>query len=116
MMRVSNFVLLLGLVWTACAHVDPMVVTAQTMLVQADVFVATADIMDHAYETKVITTDQYKAWANFGMRFQKVYPVLVDAWNVARLVGDKGLEEDSIKRVNALMLELMAFAQQAGAL
>jgi hypothetical protein len=87
-------------------------VSGELVVKLADQFIATAALMETALETKVITWEQYQTWATFGRKFQKVFPMVVESWQIARATGDKRLEDQMMIIVMDLALQMNEFSER----
>ena len=92
-----------------CASQQPLIISGEGMVQLADQFVATAEVMDQLLDSKVITYEQYQQWAKFGKRFQALYPLAVEMWQLARANNDPDLASNMVNLVDQLAVELLFF-------
>ena len=100
-------VLPLALVLSCSGARTTLIATGQTLHVAADTFVETAALMDRALDQGAVTPAQYRAWAEFGRRYQVAYPLAVQAWEVARQT-ESNAEVESAQRVIVQLVSQLA--------
>lgn len=99
------------LAFIACAKDQPLIVSGEAMVQLAHQFRSTAELMERSLDSGAITKEQYKKWVTFGKKFQVMYPLAVDMWKLARLHGDKDMEEQMLLKVNELYIDLITFGR-----
>jgi hypothetical protein len=102
----------LALVLSCSTAKTTLIATGQTLHVAADTFVETAALMDRALDSKAVTPAQYRAWAQFGKRYQVAYPLAVQAWEVARQTEASAEVESAQQVIAELVSELAQFYVQ----
>lgn len=99
-----------GLLPFACAHApDPIITTGQALHLADDTFVETGRLMDSALDNRLVTLEQYRAWAKFARAFPKAYRVAWDAWEVATKVADAAAQMGALDAIAVLLGELQRF-------
>mgnify|MGYP001588598395 CR=1 FL=1 len=76
-------------------------------------FVAVGQHYNALYESKKITAVQYAEWSGFAKRFQRAYPIAVDAWKIARASGDQAAEKKMEEALITLAAGLTPLAIKA---
>lgn len=88
-----TFLLILMILMSACQTAKPFVVSGESLDTLGKEFVSTARIYNRLFDERIVTSDQYRKWADFAVKFQKVYPIAVNSWKSARLANDKAAEQ-----------------------
>lgn len=98
----------------ACAGVDPLLVTGESLKTMGHQFADTAAAMDRGLDSGVVTVEQYRAWADFGRGFQLTYRHARELWEAARQAENKGMEAAVARILAELGAELLRYQVLAG--
>lgn len=113
-MKTTAALLLLALVLPACTEDKALIVLGESMISLSDQFAATATAMDKAFDAKVVTPEQYKAWAAFGKKFQVSYPLALHLWQTAKDHQDATLQSQCEAMIATMAVDLGSYAVLAG--
>lgn len=97
-----------------CTHTQALVITGNTLQAAGEQFLVVAAVMEELATEGKLTEEQYARWAEFGTKFQRVYPAAVHLWKVAVLNRDAALERQAEAILMTLLPELLMFAQELG--
>lgn len=112
--RTSILALILIVLVAACASSTGFIVSGETLDAAGKAFVATGQAYNRGLDAKTVTVEQYRAWANFGRKFQQSYPAAVSLWKSSVAVNDAALTKQSSQIITALVTELASFATVVG--
>lgn len=105
--------LLIILSAAGCARHQPLIVSGTILQQTGEQFISTANLMDEGRQTGKITPELYARWRDFGLRFQQLYPVAIQAWKSAREVDDAASTNEALRIIEALARELETFTMSA---
>lgn len=112
-MRLFLKLLLFAVLTSGCSHKAGLVVTGNTLLELEREFTLVADAMDAGVDAQVVTPDDYRAFREFGLRFQALYPAAVATWRTARKANDEALRGRLGGIVGSLFGELGVYLEAA---
>lgn len=87
-------------------------VTGTALEVAGQQFVEVGKFFNQALDAKLITNDQYRAWAAFAKKFKQGYPPAVSAYKVAVSAGNLASAQEVEASIQPLISELAQFALQ----
>lgn len=93
----------------SCATVTPFVATGEGIDYAGNQFANTAKLMDSALEAGTVPVETYRAWSEFGRRFQLIYPVALQSWEASRRMNDTAQSHDMLLILTQLVQELRDF-------
>lgn len=89
-------------VFSACTHSQAWVASGESIDALGRTFLATAAVVDAAYDAKRLPEADYARWRSFAGYFQAVHAVAADRW----LRGDDTASEHAAAVLAALSAEL----------
>lgn len=99
-----------SLTWAAsCKTVDPYIATGETLNTVGQEFVVVASAMNRGLDEHVISTVDYKRWAEFAHRFKTSYSLAVAMWTFAVDHKDDIQKGKATDIILALSAELATF-------
>ena len=103
------------LLLSGCTTTSPFVISGTSLAVAGDQFAAVGALYKQGCDvTKVIAQPQCQTWRAFGLKFQQMYPITVQAWKAARATNDAALMKQTDALVTTLMSELATLASVVG--
>jgi hypothetical protein len=103
------------LLFAGCVSTSPFVITGTSLAVAGDQFAAVGALYKQGCDvTKSLAANQCNAWRAFGLKFQQMYPITVQAWKAARATNDSALMKQTDALVTTLMTELGSLASVVG--
>lgn len=98
---------------SACSVTQALLVTGESLAVVGNQFIGVAAAYKQGCDIiKSIPQSQCQKFREFGIYFQKVYPLTVQLWEAARLANDKVLEGKASEVVQSLSNSLSALAAE----
>lgn len=100
----------IGAAVDSCKHIDPLVVSGDTLNVAGQTFIATSKAMDAALQLKAVTPEQYAKWSTFKPTFQASFDLAVQLWKSAREANDSILQGHAEAVIQQLLSELAIYS------
>ena len=98
----------------ACASSTGFIVSGESLDAAGRAFVAVGQAYNQALDAKTITTNQYKTWADFAIKFKQAYPSAVQLWKSGVVVNDAALQKNSTAIITSLVSELAKLGTVVG--
>jgi len=103
------------LLLAGCVSTSPLVISGTSLAVAGDQFAAVGALYKQGCDvTKSIAAAQCNTWRAFGIKFQQMYPITVQAWKAARATNDSALMKQTDALVSTLITELASLASVVG--
>ena len=116
--RTAAFLALVLVLSTACAGLTvgkSLIVSGEALDELGKTFVQTGHFYDDLLDRKIVTVEEYRAWAKFANAFRDQYPNVVAVWKLAKASRDEEGRLRVEKVIGGLRSELMRFALSAAA-
>ena len=112
--KILTLTLIMGvLVFGGCSVNRGLIVTGESLQVVGNQFVAIAGAYKQGCDVaKSIPPSQCLKFKEFGIYFQKVYPLTVQLWETARVANDASLQGKASDVIQSLSTNLSAIAAE----
>ena len=114
--RQISALILVAVLTTACAGLTvgkSLIVSGESLDELGKAFVQTGRLYDELLDRRIITVEDYRAWANFANGFRDQYPNAVALWKLAKASRDEEGRIQVETLIQSLRQQLVAFAVSA---
>lgn len=94
---------------SACAHVDPLTVTGESLDLTEKSFQATKTGMAAANAAQLLSPATVHAWNTFMIKYSALYPATVKMWDTAKAEQNATAQQEAADLLAKLATELATF-------